>query len=57
MVKPVLNMTVPDGVKKAIRDASERMGCSQAEIVRTSIYHYLGELGLIKEQVGRSYEK
>lgn len=54
MPKPVINIIVSHGVKRAIENASQRLGCSQAEVVRTALYNYLTQLSLITEQVHRS---
>ena len=34
-------VTLPDGLYRAIKKASESRGCSKAEIVRTALYDHL----------------
>jgi hypothetical protein len=46
-----LNCTVSEGVYDAIEIASQRLKCSKGEVIRTAIYFYLHQLGLIKEQI------
>lgn len=53
--KPVMNVVIPNGLKNAVEVASKKMGCSQGEIVRTSLYQFLNQLSLIKEQVKRKW--
>ncbi len=36
-----LIITLPEGLRRALRNASKHMSCSQAEIIRISLHHYL----------------
>lgn len=49
--KPVLDLVVPNGLKRAVEEAARRLQCSQAEIVRTALYGFLKDLSLIREQI------
>lgn len=49
--KPVLDLVVPSGLKRAVEEASQRLQCSQAEVVRTALYAFLSDLSLIREHV------
>jgi len=51
--KPILSVTVSSGLKRAIENASNKLGCSQGEFVRVALFEYLKDLSLIKEQVKR----
>jgi len=51
--KPVLDLVVPWGLKRAIEEASRKLQCSQAEVVRTSLYEFLKDLSLIRKQIKR----
>ena len=49
--KPVLDLVVPMGLKQAVEEASQKLQCSQAEIVRTALYGFLKDLSLIRKQI------
>jgi len=49
--KPQISLVLPDGIKNALLYASKKLGCSQAEIVRTALYEYLKDLSLLSEQI------
>jgi hypothetical protein len=49
--KPVLDLVVPNGLKRAVEEAARRLQCSQAEVVRTALYGFLKDLSLIREQI------
>lgn len=34
-------ITLPDGLRRVVRQSAEHRGCSQAEVVRASIYNHL----------------
>jgi hypothetical protein len=52
MVKNNMSITLNGALKTALKEASFRLECSQSEIVRISLYSYLGTSGLIKKQLG-----
>lgn len=47
------DLVMPTGLKRAVEEASRKLGCSQAEIVRTALYEFLGNLSLLRTQVKR----
>jgi len=49
--KPQISLVLPEGIKSALIYASKKLGCSQAEIIRTALYEYLKDLSLLSEQV------
>jgi|YelNatPaOPRAMG01_1025707.scaffolds.fasta_scaffold22197_5 hypothetical protein len=49
--KPQLSLILSNGLKNALIEASQRLQCSQAEVVRTALYEYLKDLSLLSEQV------
>jgi predicted DNA-binding protein len=49
--KPQLSLVLSNGLKQTLKKASDRLDCSQAEIVRTALYEYLKDLSLLSEQV------
>lgn len=51
--KPQMTFVMPNGLKNALIKASKRLGCSQAEVVKTALSIYLKDLSLLIEEVKR----
>jgi hypothetical protein len=51
LAKPVLDLVMSEGLKRALEEAAQRLECSQAEVVRVALYGFLKDLSLIREQI------
>jgi len=49
--KPQISLVLPEGIKNALANASNRLRCSQAEIIRVALYEYLKDLSLLSDQL------
>jgi hypothetical protein len=59
--KPTFTVVLPVGLRRALKETSEVMGCAQGETVRTALYFYLSNLGVLgsemREAQGNCLEK